>query len=61
MGGGGTFSLSTIIITEIVPPASYPKYTANLSMAIALSLLLGPIIGGAISAGTTWRWVFLIA
>lgn len=26
----------------------------------ALALLLGPIIGGAIAANTTWRWIFLI-
>ncbi|KAH9908959.1 hypothetical protein F4778DRAFT_205683 [Xylariomycetidae sp. FL2044] len=60
MGGGGSFSLSTVIITEIVPPSSYPKYTANLSLVIALSLLLWPIFGGAINPGAKWRWIFYI-
>ncbi|KAM7213832.1 Major facilitator superfamily domain containing protein [Rhypophila decipiens] len=60
IGGGGCFSLSTVIITELVPKEKYPKYVSQLSIATSLALLLGPIIGGAISSNTNWRWVFII-
>jgi MFS family permease len=48
------------MMTEMVPPEKYAKYVANLSAVYALSLLAGPIIGGAISSNATWRLVFLI-
>ncbi|KAI0160161.1 putative multidrug resistance protein fnx1 [Xylariaceae sp. FL1272] len=60
IGGGGSWSLATIFVTELVPPENYPKFVANISITNALALLLGPIIGGAIASGTTWRWIFII-
>ncbi|KAJ5650183.1 uncharacterized protein N7484_003906 [Penicillium longicatenatum] len=49
-----------IIVAEMVEPARYAKYNAIISLAIAFSFLLGPLLGGAISDGTTWRWIFWI-
>lgn len=60
VGGGGCFALTTAMLTELVPPHKYAKYTANLSVIFAVSLLCGPILGGAISSRSTWRWVFLL-
>lgn len=60
LGGGGSYSLGTIITTELVPKTQYTAATARLSICVSLGLLLGPIIGGAISANTTWRWIFII-
>ncbi|OTA83132.1 hypothetical protein M434DRAFT_36824 [Hypoxylon sp. CO27-5] len=60
VGGGGCWSLSTIIIVELVPAEKYPKFVSNISIVNALALLLGPIIGGAIASNTTWRWIFII-
>lgn len=60
LGGGGCFSLSTIIIIELMPPAQYSKYVTQLSIATTVALMLGPIVGGAISLHTTWRWIFII-
>lgn len=33
---------------------------ANIAIVNALALLVGPIVGGAIAANTTWRWIFII-
>ena len=33
---------------------------AQLAASTALGSLIGPLIGGAISQDTTWRWVFLL-
>ncbi|KAF2009361.1 MFS multidrug transporter-like protein [Aaosphaeria arxii CBS 175.79] len=60
IGGAGCFSLATAMMTELVPPETYSKYVANLSTVYALSLLCGPILGGAISSRASWRWIFLI-
>ncbi|OTB09508.1 hypothetical protein M426DRAFT_6778 [Hypoxylon sp. CI-4A] len=60
IGGGGCWSLSTILVVELVPPEKYPKFVSNISIVNALALLLGPIIGGAIASNTTWRWIFII-
>ncbi|KAI0396977.1 major facilitator superfamily domain-containing protein [Xylariaceae sp. FL0594] len=60
VGGGGCFSLCTILVVELVPPPEVTKFVSNISVVNALSLLLGPIIGGAIASGTSWRWIFII-
>ncbi|KAI1753641.1 putative multidrug resistance protein fnx1 [Xylaria castorea] len=60
IGGGGCWSLATIIVTELVPQEQYAKFTANISIVNAFALLLGPIIGGAIASTTTWRWIFIV-
>ncbi|KAI1425930.1 putative multidrug resistance protein fnx1 [Xylaria sp. FL1777] len=60
IGGGGCWSLATIIVVELVPPEQYAKFVANISVVNALALLLGPIIGGAIVSNITWRWIFII-
>ncbi|KAI8630114.1 putative multidrug resistance protein fnx1 [Xylariaceae sp. FL1651] len=60
LGGGGAYSLGTIITIELFPMPQVPTATARLSIAVSLGLLLGPIIGGVISAKTTWRWIFIV-
>ncbi|KAI0150189.1 major facilitator superfamily domain-containing protein [Xylariaceae sp. FL1272] len=60
VAGGGCFSLCTIVATELVPPSKYTQFVSNISVVNALSLLLGPIIGGAIASRTSWRWIFII-
>lgn len=60
LGGSGIFSISMVMLYELVPKEKYPKYTSAVMIMYALSLVLGPIVGGAISLRTTWRWVFLI-
>lgn len=58
MGGAGGFSLTMLMTYEIVPKEKIPLYGSFYSVAVAVSTLLGPLLGGAINDTTTWRWVF---
>jgi MFS family permease len=60
VGGGSCFALATIVTVELVPSAKLGPVVARLGVAIVMAMVLGPIIGGAISQNTTWRWIFLI-
>ncbi|KAI1088164.1 putative efflux pump antibiotic resistance protein [Rostrohypoxylon terebratum] len=58
LGAGGCYTLASILIVDSAPPEKYGKYVAFAGMAIAMGTVLGPIIGGAITEHTTWRWIF---
>ncbi|PVH92041.1 MFS multidrug transporter-like protein [Periconia macrospinosa] len=58
--GAAGYALCAIIFVELVPEEKYAKYSASLSFVYALSLSLGPIVGGAINEHGSWRWVFLL-
>lgn len=60
VGGSGGFAVATAMMSDMVAPDKLAKYAANLSTVYALSLLVGPILGGALSSYSTWRWAFLI-
>jgi MFS family permease len=52
--------LCTIMMMELVPPEGYAQFVANISLSVALGLLLGPILGGTISSHSSWRWIFIL-
>ncbi|EED15702.1 efflux pump antibiotic resistance protein, putative [Talaromyces stipitatus ATCC 10500] len=60
IGGSGIYSISMVMIYELVPPPKYPLYTASAIALVALGNAIGPIFGGLITENTTWRWVFLL-
>ncbi|TGO28679.1 hypothetical protein BPAE_0024g00240 [Botrytis paeoniae] len=60
VGGAGIFSMVPIIVAEMVVPEQYGKFNGIISLALAISFLLGPLLGGAIPQHTTWRWIFWI-
>ncbi|RMZ75534.1 hypothetical protein DV738_g5436, partial [Chaetothyriales sp. CBS 135597] len=50
-----------VITPQIVPRSELGKYMAIISSVFALSSILGPVIGGAITSHPKeWRWVFLL-
>ncbi|ROV86862.1 hypothetical protein VMCG_10813 [Cytospora schulzeri] len=60
LGGSGDFALCSVIILDLVPSHKYAEYSSNISIVYAISLCVGPIIGGAIIENSTWRWIFLL-
>ncbi|KAK3197256.1 hypothetical protein GRF29_1536g1100656 [Pseudopithomyces chartarum] len=60
LGGGGCFAISSVICLDLVPKERYATLIAFISSIYAISLITGPIIGGAIPMHTMWRWIFLL-
>ncbi|KAA8646572.1 uncharacterized protein ATNIH1004_008005 [Aspergillus tanneri] len=59
VGGSGVFSLTLYGLLRIVPPEKYDAVSAAGSTIIALGLILGPLMGGALTVSRAWRWIFL--
>ncbi|KAM7186123.1 MFS general substrate transporter [Naviculisporaceae sp. PSN 640] len=60
--GGGCYSVPLVMSLEMVPKEKFAALTAFLSAVMAVSMIAGPVIGGAISnsGGLGWRWAFLL-
>ncbi|KAI1204357.1 putative MFS multidrug transporter [Annulohypoxylon truncatum] len=58
IGGSGMYSLTFVILAQVVPMDKLGICTGILSSVFALASLLGPILGGVISDKSTWRWIF---
>ena len=60
VGGSGLYSLTLVIFPEI-SPLRKRKFIGTLAgLVIAISGVLGPVLGGLITRYTTWRWIFWI-
>lgn len=59
MGGSGLYSLSQITLAEIAPHGKNALIGTVIGMTLAVSFVLGPLLGGAISDGN-WRWIFFM-
>ena len=60
IGAAGCVAMALVIAYELVPKERYPAIAAEIAAATALGSLVGPLIGGAISEHSTWRWVFFL-
>ncbi|SPO03749.1 related to multidrug transporter [Cephalotrichum gorgonifer] len=58
IGGSGLYSLAQITLTEYGPVTKPQLVGAMIGFTLAISLVLGPIIGGLISHKSDWRWIF---
>ncbi|KAH8684457.1 major facilitator superfamily domain-containing protein [Tricladium varicosporioides] len=60
MGGSGLVNGALTIIAASVPLQKRATYTGILMAFAQIGILLGPVIGGALTQYTTWRWCFWI-
>ncbi|RYC56959.1 hypothetical protein CHU98_g9244 [Xylaria longipes] len=63
IAGAGTAGMGTggyTIIAYIVEPVKRPAYTGLIGLSYCLASVAGPLLGGAITTATTWRWCFYL-
>ncbi|KAG9294608.1 hypothetical protein G9A89_008087 [Geosiphon pyriformis] len=60
IGGGGIFSMTMIIISDIVSLKDRGKYQGIIGACFGIASLVGPLAGGAFTDHLTWRWCFFI-
>ncbi|KAL9566443.1 hypothetical protein ACKAV7_009358 [Fusarium commune] len=58
MGASGLYSLTQIGLVEVGPSHSPSLIGAMIGGTLAVAFVLGPIIGGAVSQLSDWRWLF---
>ncbi|CCL98538.1 uncharacterized protein FIBRA_00537 [Fibroporia radiculosa] len=58
LGAGGVYTLSSIILSDLVPLRERGIYNAMLGIAWSTASGLGPIVGGAFAQSGNWRWLF---
>ncbi|KAF2649781.1 MFS multidrug transporter-like protein [Lophiostoma macrostomum CBS 122681] len=60
VGGAGLYSIAFVILPEISGVKMLGLIGAVAGMVVAVSGILGPVLGGVITGYTTWRWIFWI-
>jgi EmrB/QacA subfamily drug resistance transporter len=60
LGGGTLIPVGMTMITRAFPPAERNKANQVLIVPTLLAPALGPVIGGALVDGLSWRWIFYV-
>lgn len=60
VGGAGLYSLAIIVLVETSTPKFAALMSSLIGATIAISGVLGPILGGVLTQYATWRWIFWI-
>ncbi|CAL5869948.1 uncharacterized protein PFLUO_LOCUS4181 [Penicillium psychrofluorescens] len=60
VGGAGTMTISSVIITDIVPKREVASWRAYVNIAMTLGRSIGGPLGGWLSDTIGWRWLFLL-
>ncbi len=60
LGAGGLIVGVMAIIGDLIPPRDRGKYMGMMSGVMAVAMIGGPLVGGAITDHLGWRWSFYI-
>lgn len=60
MSAAGIQLLSQTILAHATTPRQRPRYMSIIGAAFPIAILIGPVIGGAITDFLGWQWVFWI-
>ena len=60
VGSGGLFTLSMVIMGDVLSPRERGKYVGYMAGTYGMATVLGPFIGGTIVDNTSWRWIFFM-
>jgi EmrB/QacA subfamily drug resistance transporter len=57
---GGLMALAMACVGDLVSPRERGRYQGYIAATFAVATVVGPLLGGALVEGTSWRWVFYI-
>jgi EmrB/QacA subfamily drug resistance transporter len=60
VGGGGLRSVSQAAIADAIPPRDRGRYQGYFSSVMAISNVLGPVLGGFFVDYLSWHWIFWV-
>ncbi|KAI0750018.1 major facilitator superfamily domain-containing protein [Daedaleopsis nitida] len=60
LGGGAILSVSSIIVSDLVPLKERGAYNGLIGMTWAIAAGIGPVVGGALATDGQWRWLFYL-
>lgn len=60
VGGGGIYTLSYIVVSDIIPLRQRPRYLSLIVAGWALGTVIGPLTGGVVAQHAQWQWIFYI-
>jgi EmrB/QacA subfamily drug resistance transporter len=60
MSSAGLHLMSQTIVAHVTTPRDRPKYMSIIGAAFPIAILVGPVLGGAITDYWGWSWVFWI-
>ena len=58
LGGGGLLILSQASVADFIPARLRGRYAGIMGATFAAASVAGPLLGGWLSEGPGWRWVF---
>jgi EmrB/QacA subfamily drug resistance transporter len=59
-GGGGLLVTTVAVVADIVAPSERGRYQGLIGSAVAVSTLIGPLLGGFLVDSLSWRWIFYV-
>jgi EmrB/QacA subfamily drug resistance transporter len=57
---GGLMTLAMAAVGDFVSPRERARYQGYIAATFALATVAGPLLGGLLTEGASWRWVFYV-